>query len=145
MTRATSCSSSSTISPSSILYHERIKAFHVKDAEFRPSGRSGVYGGYQDWIDRPGRFRSLGDGQIDFRTIFSKLAQYDYSGLGGARMGMLSEASRGWRARGRRVHRRPHHPRDRSGVRRLCRRRGQGLSDRRSKLDPQRQNDNVIK
>jgi sugar phosphate isomerase/epimerase len=62
------------------LYHDRIKAFHVKDAEFRPSGRSGVYGGYQDWIDRPGRFRSLGDGQIDFRTIFSKMAQYDFPG-----------------------------------------------------------------
>src|ERR1700761_9387063 len=61
-------------------YHERIKAFHVKDAEFRPSGKVGVYGGYQAWIDRPGRFRSLGDGQIDFRTIFSKLAQYDYPG-----------------------------------------------------------------
>jgi sugar phosphate isomerase/epimerase len=62
------------------LYHERVRAFHVKDAEFRPNGRSGVYGGYQDWIDRPGRFRSLGDGQIDFRAIFSKLAQYDYPG-----------------------------------------------------------------
>jgi sugar phosphate isomerase/epimerase len=62
------------------IYHERIRAFHVKDAEFRPNGRSGVYGGYQDWIDRPGRFRSLGDGQIDFRAIFSKLAQYDYPG-----------------------------------------------------------------
>ncbi|MDR3510770.1 MAG: sugar phosphate isomerase/epimerase [Caulobacteraceae bacterium] len=62
------------------LYHDRIRAFHVKDAEFRPNGRSGVYGGYQDWIDRPGRFRSLGDGQIDFRAIFSKLAQYDYAG-----------------------------------------------------------------
>jgi sugar phosphate isomerase/epimerase len=62
------------------LYHERVRAFHVKDAEFRPSGRSGVYGGYQDWIDRPGRFRSLGDGQIDFHSIFSKLAQYDYPG-----------------------------------------------------------------
>ncbi|HWG19699.1 MAG TPA: sugar phosphate isomerase/epimerase [Terracidiphilus sp.] len=62
------------------LYHERVRAFHVKDAEFRPSGRSGVYGGYQDWIDRPGRFRSLGDGQIDFRSIFSKMAQYDYPG-----------------------------------------------------------------
>jgi sugar phosphate isomerase/epimerase len=61
-------------------YHERIKAFHVKDAEFRPSGRSGVYGGYQDWLDRPGRFRSLGDGQIDFTRVFSKLAQYDYRG-----------------------------------------------------------------
>lgn len=62
------------------LYHERIRAFHVKDAEFRPNGRSGVYGGYQNWIERPGRFRSLGDGQVDFRAIFSKLAQYDYPG-----------------------------------------------------------------
>jgi sugar phosphate isomerase/epimerase len=62
------------------IYHERIKAFHVKDAEFTPSGRSGVYGGYQSWIDRPGRFRSLGDGQIDFKGIFSKLTQYNYSG-----------------------------------------------------------------
>ena len=62
------------------IYHQRIKAFHVKDAEFNPTGRAGVYGGYADWIDRPGRFRSLGDGQIDFSAIFSKLAQYDYAG-----------------------------------------------------------------
>jgi sugar phosphate isomerase/epimerase len=62
------------------LYHERVRAFHVKDAEFRASGRSGVYGGYQEWIDRPGRFRSLGDGQIDFGQVFSKMAQYDYPG-----------------------------------------------------------------
>ncbi|MEO0031830.1 MAG: hypothetical protein RIS94_1588 [Pseudomonadota bacterium] len=62
------------------IYHERIKCFHVKDAEFRPSGRVGVYGGYQNWVDRPGRFRSLGDGQVDFAQIFSKLAQYDYAG-----------------------------------------------------------------
>jgi sugar phosphate isomerase/epimerase len=62
------------------LYHERIRAFHVKDAEFRPDGRAGVYGGYQAWIDRPGRFRSLGDGQIDFKRIFSKFAQYGYRG-----------------------------------------------------------------
>ena len=61
-------------------YHDRVRAFHVKDAEFRPNGRSGVYGGYQDWIDRAGRFRSLGDGQIDFKAIFSKMAQYDYPG-----------------------------------------------------------------
>ncbi len=62
------------------IYHQRVRAFHVKDAEYHPSGRSGVYGGYQDWIDRPGRFRSLGDGQIDFKQIFSKMAQYDYQG-----------------------------------------------------------------
>ena len=62
------------------IYYERIRAFHVKYAEFRPSALSGVYGGYQDWIDRPGRFRSLGDGQVDFGQIFSKLAQYDYPG-----------------------------------------------------------------
>lgn len=62
------------------IYHQNIKAFHVKDAEFRPNGRSGVYGGYQDWQNRPGRFRSLGDGQIDFKQIFSKLTQYGFDG-----------------------------------------------------------------
>ncbi len=59
-------------------YHERIKAFHVKDAEFNPNGKVGVYGGYQNWADRAGRFRSLGDGQVDFGAIFSKLSQYNY-------------------------------------------------------------------
>lgn len=62
------------------IYHERIKCFHVKDAEFRPNGRSGVYGGYQSWVDRPGRFRSLGDGQVDFPAIFSKMAANDFDG-----------------------------------------------------------------
>jgi sugar phosphate isomerase/epimerase len=62
------------------LYHERIKMFHVKDAELNPDGRVGVYGGYQSWVDRAGRFRSLGDGQVDFKGIFSKLTQYGYDG-----------------------------------------------------------------
>ncbi|HMQ47480.1 MAG TPA: sugar phosphate isomerase/epimerase [Saprospiraceae bacterium] len=62
------------------LYHDRIKAFHVKDAEFNPTGKQGVYGGFQSWIDRAGRFRSLGDGDVNFIGIFSKLAQYDYEG-----------------------------------------------------------------
>jgi sugar phosphate isomerase/epimerase len=62
------------------IYHERIKMFHVKDAEFNPNGRSGLYGGYQGWKDRPGRFRSLGDGQVDFRGIFSQFAKYDFAG-----------------------------------------------------------------
>ena len=62
------------------LYHDRIKVMHVKDAEFRPSGRQGVYGGYQGWTERAGRFRSLGDGQVDFKAIFSKMAHYDFPG-----------------------------------------------------------------
>ena len=62
------------------IYHERIKMFHVKDAELNPTGRQGVYGGYQSWTDRAGRFRSLGDGHVDFGSIFSKFAQYDFDG-----------------------------------------------------------------
>ena len=62
------------------IYKERIKAFHVKDAEFNPSGRQGVYSGYQSWVDRAGRFRSLGDGQVDFKSIFSKMAANDFAG-----------------------------------------------------------------
>jgi len=61
-------------------YHERIKCFHVKDAEFRPDGKTGAYGGFQPWIRRAGRFRSPGDGQIDFGGIFSKLSGYNYDG-----------------------------------------------------------------
>ncbi|MGH9743079.1 MAG: sugar phosphate isomerase/epimerase family protein [Candidatus Acidiferrum sp.] len=62
------------------LYHSRIKMFHVKDAEFNPTGRQGVYSGYQPWLQRAGRFRSTGDGQVDFPAIFSKLTQYDFPG-----------------------------------------------------------------
>ena len=60
------------------IYHEKIKMFHVKDAEFNPTGKQGVYGGYQSWKNRAGRFRSLGDGQIDFKGIFSKLTTYGF-------------------------------------------------------------------
>ena len=62
------------------IYKDRIKMFHVKDAEFNPTGRQGVYGGYQSWVDRAGRFRSLGDGQVDFAAIFSKMAANDFDG-----------------------------------------------------------------
>jgi sugar phosphate isomerase/epimerase len=62
------------------IYHQHIRMFHVKDAELNPTGRQGVYGGYQNWIDRAGRFRSLGDGQVNFKSIFSKLAAYDFKG-----------------------------------------------------------------
>ncbi len=61
-------------------YHERIKAFHVKDAEFNSTGKQGTFGGYQSWANRAGRYRSPGDGQVDFKRIFSKLTQYDYTG-----------------------------------------------------------------
>jgi sugar phosphate isomerase/epimerase len=60
------------------IYHERIKAFHVKDAEFNPTGRQGVYSGQQRWVNRAARFRSPGDGQVDFRSVFSKLTQYGF-------------------------------------------------------------------
>ena len=60
------------------IYHKRIKAFHVKDAEFNPTGRQGFYSGFQPWVDRAARFRSLGDGQVDFGGVFSKLAQFGY-------------------------------------------------------------------
>ena len=62
------------------IFHDRIGAFHVKDAEFNPSGMQGVYSGYADWTDRAGRFRSLGDGQVDFKGIFSRLTQYGFDG-----------------------------------------------------------------
>lgn len=62
------------------IYKDRIKMFHVKDAEFNPTGRKGVYGGYQSWENRAGRFRSLGDGQVDFKSIFSKMATNNFDG-----------------------------------------------------------------
>ena len=62
------------------IYHDRIRMFHVKDAELNPTGRQGVYGGFQAWVNRAGRFRSPGDGQVDFGGIFSKLTQYGFDG-----------------------------------------------------------------
>ncbi|MFT6073701.1 MAG: sugar phosphate isomerase/epimerase [Yoonia sp.] len=62
------------------IYKDRIKMFHVKDAEINPTGRQGVYGGYQSWVNKAGRFRSLGDGQVDFAAIFSKMATNDFAG-----------------------------------------------------------------
>lgn len=62
------------------VFRDRIRMFHVKDAEFNPTPWQGVYSGYAPWKDRAGRFRSLGDGQVDFRGIFSKLTQYGFDG-----------------------------------------------------------------
>ena len=77
------------------IYHERIKGFHVKDAEFRPTGKQGFYSGYQPWLKRAARDRSLGDGQVDFKQIFSKFAEYDFDGMGGVRVGGLPQTSGG--------------------------------------------------
>ena len=62
------------------IYHDKLKMFHVKDAELNPTGKQGVYGGFQSWINRAGRFRSLGDGQVDFKSVFSKLSSYNFDG-----------------------------------------------------------------
>jgi len=62
------------------IYRDRIKMFHVKDAEFNPTAKQGVYGGYKGWLERAGRDRSLGDGQVNFKAIFAKLAGYDFAG-----------------------------------------------------------------
>ncbi len=62
------------------IYRDRIRMFHAKDAEFNPSGRQGVYSGFQPWAGRAGRFRSLGDGQVEFGAIFSKLSQHGFDG-----------------------------------------------------------------
>lgn len=62
------------------IYKDRIKMFHVKDAEFNPTGRQGVYSGYAPWVERAGRFRSPGDGQVDFGAVFSKMAANDFDG-----------------------------------------------------------------
>ena len=62
------------------IYHDRIRMFHVKDAELNPTGRQGVYGGFQAWVNRAGRFRSPGDGQVDFGGVFSRLTQYGFTG-----------------------------------------------------------------
>jgi sugar phosphate isomerase/epimerase len=62
------------------IYRDRIRMFHVKDAEFNPTGRQGVYSGFAPWPERAGRFRSLGDGQVDFGAVFSKMAVNDFPG-----------------------------------------------------------------
>jgi sugar phosphate isomerase/epimerase len=59
-------------------YAPFIKAFHVKDAEFQPTAKQGVYSGYMPWGERAGRFRSLGDGEVDFGAVFTRLTANGY-------------------------------------------------------------------
>ena len=106
------------------VYSERIKAFHVKNAEFNPTARQGFYSGFKPWIDRAARFRSLGDGQVDFGGVFSRLATHGYDSWAVLEWECcLKHPEDG--ARGGRLHRLPHYPRHRPGLRRL-RRRGSG-------------------
>jgi hypothetical protein len=102
------------------IYHERIKMFHVKDAEFNPTGKQGVYSRLPELGEPRGRFRSLGDGQVDFGGIFSKLAAYDYEGWAVLEWECCAEAPRGRRAR-RPNSSAPHHPRDAARLRRFRR------------------------
>ena len=50
---------------------DHIRMFHVKDAEFNPTGRGHPMAAINPGSTAPGR--SLGDGQVDFKSIFSKL------------------------------------------------------------------------
>ena len=102
------------------IYHERIRAFHVKDAEYHSNGRSGVYGGYQDWLEKAGSLPLAGRRPDRFQARVQQVRAIRLPGLGSARMGMLPEASRGWRPRGSGIHSRSHHSRHRPCLRRLC-------------------------
>ena len=63
----------------------------------------------------PGRFRSLGDGQVDFGAIFSQAGASTTTPAGRCSNGSAAlKHPRGRRARRRAVHPRPHHPRDRA-------------------------------
>ena len=104
-------------------YHERIKAFHVKDAELNPTGRQGVYSRLRG-LGRPGRPLPLaGRRRGRFRRHLQQAHRLRLRLLGGARVGVLPQEPRGRRARGGRVHRGAHHPGDRAELRRLRRRR----------------------
>ena len=105
------------------IYHERIRMFHVKDAEFNPTGRQGVYSGYAGWVERAGRFRSPGDGQVDFGAVFSKLAAYDFDGWAVVEWECALKHPEDGAREGAEFVQAPHHPGDREGLRRLRRRR----------------------
>jgi len=58
------------------LYHERIRMFHVKDAEFNPRPAARACMAVQSWIDRGRTLPLAGRRQVNFKAIFSKLTQY---------------------------------------------------------------------
>ena len=92
------------------IYHRRIRMFHAKDAEFNPSGRQGVYSEFQPWVNRAGRFRSLGDGQVEFGAIFSRLSQYKFDGWAVLEWECCLQGQRARRGGRRTIYRGSHHP-----------------------------------
>ena len=105
------------------IYHERISMFHVKDAEFNPTGRQGVYSGYAGWVERAGPLPLPGDGQVDFGAVFSKLTAYDFDGWAVVEWECALKHPEDGAREGAEFVQAPHHPRDREGLRRLRRRR----------------------
>ncbi|MDQ0607539.1 sugar phosphate isomerase/epimerase [Variovorax sp. W1I1] len=101
------------------IYHSRIKALHIKDAEFRPTGRQGVYSGFQPWVNRAGRVPVAGRRADRLRRHLLEDGAIQLRQLGRARVGVLPQAPRGRRGRGRGIHSPPHHPHDRESLRRL--------------------------
>ena len=99
------------------VYHERIKAFHVKDAEFNPTAKQGYLGGYKGWLERAARDRSLGDGQVNFKGIFSRFAAYDFAGWAVYEWECCLQHPEVGRAQRRQVHQRPYHRGDGPGLR----------------------------
>jgi sugar phosphate isomerase/epimerase len=100
-TRRTSCCSSSTTSSSSTSTTSASRPSTSRTPSSGPTGRRACTPATSRGCSRAGRFRSLGDGQVDFGAIFSKMAQYGYDRLGRARVGVLPEAPGGGRGRGR--------------------------------------------
>ncbi len=97
------------------IYHERIKMFHVKDAEFNPTGRQAFMAAISPGSTGPGVFRSPGDGQVDFGAIFSKLTAYDFSGWAVVEWECCLKHPKTARVRCR-IRQEPHHPRHRKGL-----------------------------
>ena len=81
------------------IYHERIKMFHVKDAEFNPTGRQGVYGGFQTGSTGPGVSARLETVRSISLDLFEARRPTTYAGWAVLEWECAHEASGGWRAR----------------------------------------------
>ena len=79
-TPATSSSNAWTISASSTPITTGSRCSTSRTPSSTRRAKQGVYGGYKAWLERAGRDRSLGDGQVNFKAIFSKLSGYDFAG-----------------------------------------------------------------